>query len=117
MEESTIKKDGGKKRPVVVSILAVILFFNGILTIVSGFRFEAGPIVLALGIIALLLSIGLWMLWSWAWAGTVLLQIIAIGFAVYDWFTGGPIDVLGMGLAVVIIIYLLRSEIRAVFFS
>jgi len=44
--------------------------------------------------------VGLWMLWSWAWVGTFLLQIVAVGFAVYDWFTGGPIDVLAMGQGV-----------------
>ncbi len=117
MENNSIKTKEGKQRPVVVSILAVMLALNGILTIINGLSFAAGPVVLALGVLAILLSIGLWLLWSWAWLGTLLLQVIAVGFAIYDWFTGGPIDVIGMGLGVIIIIYLLRSEIRAIFFS
>ncbi len=116
MDESVIEEEEGKQRPVVVSILAVILFFNGILTIINGLSFEANPIVLVMGGVAILLSVGLLMLWSWAWVGTILLQIVAVGFAIYDWFTGGPIDVLAIGLGVIIILYLLRSEIRAVFF-
>ena len=44
------------------------------------------------------------------------LQIVAIKFALYDWFTGGLIDVLAIGLGVITIFYLLHSEFRAIFF-
>lgn len=106
-----------KKRPVVVSIIAVLLLINGILTLVNGYRFDAHMVVMILGAVALVLSLGMWMLWPWAWVGTVLLQIIAIGYALYDWFTGGPIDFLAMILGVIVLIYLLRSETRSYFFQ
>jgi membrane-bound ClpP family serine protease len=106
-----------KKRPVVVSIIAVLLLINGILTLVNGYRFDAHMVVMILGAVALVLSLGMWMLWPWAWVGTVLLQIIAIGYALYDWFTGGPIDFLAMILGVIVLIYLLRSETRRYFFQ
>jgi hypothetical protein len=98
MDDTVNKEAVEKKRPVVIIILAIVLLLNGIMTIIEGLNFAANPIVLGLGGVALLLSLGLWMLWAWAWVGTMLLQIGAIGFAFYDWFTGGPIDVLGMGL-------------------
>jgi len=41
------------------------------MTIINGLSFEAGPVVLVFGGVALLLSVGLWMLWSWAWVGTM----------------------------------------------
>ncbi|MDX1415638.1 MAG: hypothetical protein R3293_15690 [Candidatus Promineifilaceae bacterium] len=113
MNEELIEKKA--QRPVVITILAVVMFLNGILTIVNAISFEAQPIVYVMGGVALLLSVGLWMLWSWAWAGTILLQLVAVGFAIYDWFTGGPIDVLAMALGAIIIVYLLRAEVRAVF--
>lgn len=116
MDESVIEEEGNQ-RPMVVSILAVLMFLNGIMTIINGLSFEAQPLVLVMGGIALMLSVGLWMLWAWAWVGTILLQLVAVGFAFYDWFSGGPIDVLGIGLGVVIIIYLLHSEVKAVFFA
>lgn len=105
-----------KQRPVVVSIIAVLLLINGILTLANGLRFDAPIVVMIFGAIALVLSVGMWMLWPWAWAGTILLQVIAIGYAFYDWFTGGPIDFLAMILGVIVLIYLLRSETRQVFF-
>ena len=66
---------------------------------------------------AILLSLGLWKLWSWAWTGTIVLQFIAAGFALYDWFTGVGIDFLAIAIAIFIVLYLLRSEVRAAFFT
>lgn len=106
-----------KQRPVVISVIAILMLLNGVLTLVEGYRFQAHPMVLVLGVVALVLSAGLWMMWSWAWAGTLLLQIAAIGYALYDWFTGGPIDFLAMIIGVIVIIYLLREETRQVFFG
>jgi hypothetical protein len=59
----------------------------------------------------------MWMLWPWGLIGTIILQLIAIGYALYDWFTGGPIDFLAMILGVIILFYLLRSETRQTFFN
>jgi hypothetical protein len=106
-----------KKRPVVISIIAILMLLNGVLTLINGYRFQVHPLVMVLGVIALVLSVGLWMLWPWAWVGTLLLQIAAIGYALYDWFTGGPIDFLAMIIGVIVIIYLLREETRSVFFN
>ncbi len=105
------------QRPVVVSIIAVLLLINGILTLINGYRFQANFVVMVLGVVALVLSLGMWKLWPWAWAGTILLQVVAIGYALYDWFTGGPIDFLAMMLGAIVLIYLLRSETRQVFFQ
>jgi len=113
----TIDEERAAQRPLVVSILAVIMALNGVLTIINGLGFQAGPLVIALGAIAILLSLGLWKLWSWAWTGTIVLQFIAAGFALYDWFTGVGIDFLAIAIAIFIVLYLLRSEVRAAFFT
>ncbi len=104
------------KRPIVISIIAVLLLINGILTLINAYRFQARPVVPSLGVVALLLSVGLWQLRSWAWAGTILLQLVAIGFAIYDWFTDGPIDFLAMIMGVLILLYFLRANTRNLFF-
>ena len=116
LEEGT-KNGETKQRPVVVSIIAVALFLNGVITIATGLMFDAGLLVSALGAAALLLSVGLWQLWSWAWLGTILLQIIALGEALYDWYALGSINFWAMGIGIIIILYLLRAEIRSVFFD
>jgi membrane-bound ClpP family serine protease len=105
------------QRPIAIIIIAALLLINGILTLVTGLRFDAHPIVLVLGAAALLLSLGMWQMWSWAWIGTVLLQLTAIGYALYDWFTGGPIDFLAMMMGVLVLYYLLRADTRALFFG
>lgn len=122
MDESAIPEESANneesnQRPIVVSIIAVAMVLNGIITLATGLMFEASPLVLASGAVALLLSLGLWKLWSWAWAGTILLQLMALGVAFYDWYMLGSINFWSIGIAILIIVYLLRAEIRASFFS
>ncbi|NCF65402.1 MAG: hypothetical protein GWP61_05475 [Chloroflexi bacterium] len=115
--EETMDEASATQRPVVVSILAVVMALNGILTLINGLSFQAGPLVIAMGAIAILLSLGLWQLWSWAWIGTIVLQFIAVGFALYDWITGVGIDFLAIAIGIFVVLYLLRSEVRAAFFK
>ena len=117
LQEEIDNNEESAQRPVVVSIIAVAMFLNGLITVVTGLMFEAEPYVLASGAVALLLSLGLWKLWSWAWIGTILLQIVALGAAIYYWYTLGSINFWSIGIAIIIILYLLRSEIRAAFFG
>ncbi len=116
-QEANIEAESNNQRPVVVSIIAAAMLLNGIITLANGLAFQAGPTVLAFGVVALLLSLGLWKLWSWAWIGTILLQIVALGVAIYEWVTLGSINFWSIGIAILIILYLLRSEIRAAFFN
>jgi hypothetical protein len=115
LPEQRLDNEEIDQRPVVVSVIAVALFLNGVITIVTGLMFTAGLLVLALGTAAVFLSVGLWRLWSWAWLGTILLQIIALGEAFYDWYTLGSINFWAIGIGIIIILYLLRAETRSVF--
>ena len=117
IDEQIMDEESGHQRPLVVSILAVIMALNGILTIINGLGFQAGPLVIALGVIAILLSLGLWKLWSWAWIGTIVLQFVAVGFALYEWITGVGIDFVAIAIGVFVVLYLLRTEVRAAFFT
>jgi uncharacterized membrane protein (DUF2068 family) len=105
-----------KERPIGVMIIAVLLLFNGALTLWGAWSFQASATVYALGIIAILLAIGMWRLMSWAWYATLLLQIITLGYALYDWFlANGPIDVFGIAIALIVIVYLLSSGVQEAF--
>lgn len=115
-EDSPAGEDNGQ-RPVVVSIIAVAMLLNGIVTLVTGILYSAQPYVLALGAVAVLLSVGLWKLWAWAWAGTILMQLVALAFAFYDWYTVPSIDFWAIGMAVVIIVYLVQPEKRYLFLN
>lgn len=106
-----------KKRPIGVSIIAVLMLVNGILTLINGIGFQAGTVVIIFGAVAILLSIGLWFLMPLAWIGTILLQVAALGYALYDWLIvkGPEIDVIGIALAVMIIFYMLSKEVLIAF--
>jgi len=109
LPEESANSEENTQRPVVVSIIAIALLLNGIVTVVTGLMFEADSIVLTSGAAALLLSVGLWKLWSWAWIGTILLQIVALGVAFYYWYTLGSINFWSIGIAIIIILYLLTN--------
>lgn len=120
MDERLMPEDGlagetERQRPVVVSIIAVAMLLNGVVTLVTGLLYDAQPYVLVLGAVALLLSAGLWKLWAWAWAGTILLQLVALAFAFYDWYALASIDFWAIGMAILIIAYLLQLERRSLF--
>jgi len=106
-----------KERPIVISVLAVIMALVGIMNTILGLQFEAHIWVLGYGIIAVVLSLGLWFQWSWAWFGLILLQIFAVGYAIYDWVANGEIDYLAIFFGIFIILYMYRKETRAAFFS
>lgn len=105
-----------KERPIVISILAVIMVLVGIMDIILGFQFGADIWVIGYGVIAIVLSLGLWFLWPWAWVGLILMQIFAVSYAIYDWAANGEIDFLAIFFGIFIILYMLRKEIRVVFF-
>ncbi len=106
-----------KQRPVVISVIAGLLLLNGVITLATGYRLGAPIVVMLFGAAALVLSAGMWKMWAWAWIGTVLLQVAAIGFALYEWYTGGIIDFLAMILGAIVLLYLFRAETRALFFG
>jgi hypothetical protein len=45
------------------------------------------------------------------------MQLIALGATIYDWYALGSIDFWSIGIAILIILYLLRAEIRTVFWG
>ena len=106
-----------KKRPIGISIIAVLMLLNGILTLINGVGFQAGTVVIVFGAAAILLGIGLWFLLSIAWIGTILLQVATLGYALYDWLIvqGPEIDVIGIALAVLIIFYMFSKEVLIAF--
>lgn len=101
-----------KERPIGVMILAVLIAVNGLLTIVGSWLI-GDMIGLGIGVLALVLSVGLWFLQGWAWVGALLLQLYSIGDMLYVWFTGGPVDYPTLITGGIIIVYLLI--IRKVF--
>ncbi len=106
-----------KTRPIGISIIAVLMLVNGILTLINGVAFQAGTIVSVLGAAAILLGVGLWFLLQIAWIGTILLQVATLGYALYDWLIvqGPEIDVIGIALAVLIIFYMFSKEVLIAF--
>lgn len=112
-----------KQRPAGVTVLAILSFIQGIVAIVGGFLVAAvlasvgggGPetaaffaicsgVIILIGLIDFILGYGLWILAPWAWTVSVIFAILGL--------INFPI---GTIISIIILIYLFKPEIKAVF--
>jgi len=108
-------------RPLGVTLIAILLGIDGVLAIIQSLAFlsdiVAFSLMLIFGIVLLYLAYAMWKLQPWAWWATLILEglnalfalltIIAVPVAIGAWIS--------LIIAAVIIYYLLRPEVRALF--
>lgn len=126
------------KRPVGVTILALLGFVRGLvgmlggltifglgfLELLTGFR-DVGALriylslaLLLISLITFVLSYGLWNVRPWAWMWMVITQVLSLGLEVIPLFIGGALTYVGIvliTLSIVIVAYLLTPGVRKVF--
>lgn len=108
-------------RPTGVSIIAILQFIGGVLSIFAGVlaALSLHPIqavvAIVLGIIALILGVGMWTLQSWAWTGTLIIQGINIINYVINLLRGDGSGIVGLIIAGIIVYYLIRPEVKEAF--
>ena len=113
------------QRPLGVTIIAILVALNGIAAIITAFQiFAPGPggilsivVQTILGLALLYLAYGLWTLQPWAWLATLIIEAINGLFALIA-VVLNPIGVsawVSLGLAIVVILYLLQPRVRDVF--
>jgi uncharacterized membrane protein (DUF2068 family) len=109
-------------RPTGVSIIAILQFIGGVLSILAGVlaALSLHPIqavvAIVLGIIALILGVGMWTLQSWAWTGTLIIQGINILNNVINLLRRGDVSsIVGLIIAGIIVYYLTRPEVKEAF--
>ncbi|HZS77265.1 MAG TPA: hypothetical protein VFA41_11685 [Ktedonobacteraceae bacterium] len=114
-----------RARPLGITIIAVILAIQGILGIIAGIMLLSagagvgtlGVITLILGVLYLVLAYGLWTLKTWAYWGTIILEILALlngilGLGMHSFATG----IFSLIFAIVVLIYMFADRnVRAAF--
>lgn len=115
-----------RARPLGITIIAVILAIQGILGIIAGIMLLSasggvfgtlGIITLILGVLYLVLAYGLWTLKTWAYWGTIILEILALlngilGLGMHSFATG----IFSLIFAIVVLIYMFADRnVRAAF--
>ena len=114
-----------RKRPLGITIIAILLFISAIIEIIGGISSVIGNtptgtisdvllgwFPLVIGIIALILAWGLWTLKPWAYWGTLVLEILNILVHFFGFFglprTHSALAVISGGIvSIIIVIYLL----------
>jgi len=112
----------GRSRPLGITIIAIILGIQGILSIIAGiFSLTAaganpafaivGIITLILGILYLILAWGLWTLQPWAFWGVVVLEVIALINGIFALSQGNTgTGLLNIVISLIILIYLFADR-------
>jgi hypothetical protein len=116
------------KRPLGVTIIAIIAAAGGILSLFGGASvlsgMSSGPIALAyivivFGILGLALGAGFFTGAKWAWMAGIVIYIISIGLGIAEIVYGGQVGLIGGIIrtiaGIVIPIYLTRPKPKAFF--
>lgn len=111
-----IQETAGRKRPLGITIIAILLAIGGILGIISGITALAvsptlAIINLVLGVAELVLAWGLWTLQRWAFWATVVVEALLLLYGVYVIVQGGIASgIVSVVIAAIILIYLFADR-------
>lgn len=118
----------GRKRPLGVTIVAILMIINGLILIAGGIGGvsvgavmgipligAASGVLVALGIAALIVAWGLIKGKGWAWIVTVILSIISIIMSIIAIAGGNFGAVINLVISGVILYYMYRPEVKAYF--
>ena len=123
-DRPTMSSSGPKaKRPVGVTIIAIIAAAGGVLSLFGGVSVLAGlstgPLILAIivswvGFCGLALGVGFYTGAGWGWTGGIIIYVISIGLGIAEILYGGNVGFLGgiirIAAGVGIPIYLTRQS-------
>jgi hypothetical protein len=123
-----IELQTGRKRPLGVTIVAILMIINGIILIASGiggvtagavmgipFVGVASSVLIALGIAALIIAWGLITGKGWAWIVTVILSMISIIMSIIAIVGGNFGAIINLIISGVILYYMYRPDVKAYF--
>jgi uncharacterized membrane protein HdeD (DUF308 family) len=107
-----------ERRPLGVTIIAILTLIGGIIFLASGLVLVIigiGIILLALGIAYLVMAYGLWKGKGWAWTITLILSAIGIIVALVSIAAGNVTATINVIIHGVVIYYLYRPNVKAFF--
>ena len=124
------ERDSSKRRPLAVTIIAILAIIVGILSIMSGLLpltaaafipeasgllLGAGAVLIAIGIVYLVVSYGLLKGKGWAWSITLIVSYIQIVVSIIAIIGGNFFAVGHLIISLVIVYFLYRPSARDYF--
>jgi hypothetical protein len=107
-----------KRRPLGVTIIAILNIIVGIIAISTGLLFlivGVGIVLIVIGLANFVMAYGLWKGRRWAWTITLILSVIGIISSAVSIASGNFGAVIGIILYAVIIYYLYRPNVKGFF--
>lgn len=124
------ERNSSKRRPLAVTIIAILSIITGIISIVVGLAplaigafvpelsillFASGGVLIAIGIGYLVVSYGLLKGKGWAWTVTLILSFIGIVFGIISIVGGNFFSIIQLVINVAIVYFLYRPQSKEFF--
>ncbi len=121
---------GGKDRPVLITIIAILYFVFGVLMLLGGAGIGLlgvavpdavvpaamlGGIVAVAGIISIIIAGGFWNGWKAIWYLAVIFGIIAIIFSAISLIGGDVSAIIGLIIQALLLYYIFRPKVKEFF--
>ena len=109
-----------RARPLGITIISIILGIEGILGIIGGIALlgagALGITTLVLGVLHLVLAWGLWTVKTWAFWGTVILEVLVLINGIFGLSQNLGHGITSLVFAVIVLIYMFADRnVRAAF--
>ena len=124
------ERDSSKRRPLAVTIIAILNIIVGITFIVTGLGalgvgaiipelgvafLGIGGVLIAIGAATLVVSYGLWKGKGWAWSITLILAYIGIVSGIVSIAFGNIFSIIHLIIDIVIVYFLYRPQVKEFF--
>ncbi len=115
------------RRPLGITIIAILLFIGAILGIVTGLmslgvfgassNAPAGVVTLVLAVIQFIVALGLWRLAKWAWSVAVIVVVLRVAAEIWALVAGAGLAavIVSLVINVIILLYLMSGGVRSAF--
>jgi lysylphosphatidylglycerol synthetase-like protein (DUF2156 family) len=126
--------ESDKKRPILITIIAVLTFLGGLLALIAGIVLAAGIVstsdldpdianlgtalwaaLIVLGLIYIILAGGFWNGWKVMWYLGVIFSGIGLIFGIASFFFGTFVGIIPIIIDILILYYLFRPGVKEFF--
>ena len=118
-----------KSRPTLITIIAILYFLVGVLSIISGLVMivggaavgqlvlgsMTGAVLIVVGLVNLVIAGGFWNGWKAIWYLAVLFGVLELIICIVGVFSVGPLSLVGLLIEALLLYYMFRPNVKEFF--
>ena len=118
-----------KSRPTLITIIAILYFLVGVLSIISGLVMivggaavgqlvlgsMTGAVLIVVGLVNLVIAGGFWNGWKAIWYLAVIFGVLELIICIVGVFSVGPLSLVGLLIEALLLYYMFRPNVKEFF--